>query len=469
LGRDDLVIADRADESPFELARGPASDALRDVRLTYVQAERDYLSGAVEVRSPAGGATGVQGSDLPIALSEAEALNVAERWAVESEVARDRARFAAPMSRLALEPGDVVRLSDASGGEYRIERIEEGLERKVQATRIDRALYGLGARSSPKKPPPDVNPPVQPAIRLMDLPIVLPGASEHQPYLAVWSDPWPGSIAIYNSDQDAAYTLIGTARAPSVAGLVLESYAAAEPWRWDRGAGLKVRLFGGALTGRDRESVLNGANLAALQSPSGDWEIIQFQSAALLGGTDYLLRDVLRGQSGTESFIGDPTATNATFVLLNQAVYPIDLPDSLRGLERHYRIGPASLDNGDETYQHVIWTFNGNALRTHAPAHLAAAREPGGDISLTWFRRSRLDIDAWNTAEPPLNEAYERYRVRIFSGPTLLREEEAVTPAFTYSTVAQAADGAAGVLDFHVAQISDRFGPGLEGQVTFSD
>jgi hypothetical protein len=51
----------------------------------------------------------------------------------------------------------------------------------------------------------------------------------------------------------------------------------------------------------------------------------------------------------------------------------------------------------------------------------------------------------------------------------LLREEEATVPLFNYSAAAQAADGAAGVLDFHVAQISDRFGPGLEGQVTFSD
>ena len=50
--------------------------------------------------------------------------------------------------------------------------------------------------------------------------------------------------------------------------------------------------------------------------------------------------------------------------------------------------------------------------------------------------------------------------MRISSGGTVLREVEVLTPEFSYTAAMQTADGASGVIDFDVAQISDRFGVG---------
>ena len=60
----------------------------------------------------------------------------------------------------------------------------------------------------------------------------------------------------------------------------------------------------------------------------------------------------------------------------------------------------------------------------------------------------------------PLGEEREAYLVRVSSGGNVLREAEVLTPEFRYTAGMQADDGAVGVIDFDVAQISDRFGVG---------
>lgn len=92
---------------------------------------------------------------------------------------------------------------------------------------------------------------------------------------------------------------------------------------------------------------------------------------------------------------------------------------------------------------------------------MKARTQAGGDVALSWIRRTRIDGDIWQGAEVPLGEDSESYLVRVMSGASEVRQATVATPSWTYSSAMQAADGVAAPYHLEVAQISTRFGPGL--------
>ena len=93
--------------------------------------------------------------------------------------------------------------------------------------------------------------------------------------------------------------------------------------------------------------------------------------------------------------------------------------------------------------------------------HLAAVAD-GGDIALSWVRRSRADTDSWATEDAPLDWAPEAYRIEIYDGATLVRTIDTAAPSATYAAAEQVADfgGPAASFAFRVAQVSALYGPG---------
>jgi len=121
--------------------------------------------------------------------------------------------------------------------------------------------------------------------------------------------------------------------------------------------------------------------------------------------------------------------------------------------------GPASRGYDDATYVHEVHGFNGVGLRPYAPVHLGA-RWSGGDLAVSWLRRTRIDGDGWLAEEVPLGETEERYRVRVLDGLTVLREATVSAPDWSYSAAMQADDGAAPPFAVEVAQVSGVWGAG---------
>ena len=107
-----------------------------------------------------------------------------------------------------------------------------------------------------------------------------------------------------------------------------------------------------------------------------------------------------------------------------------------------------------------IEAFDGVGLRPYPVAHLSAVENAGGDVAVSWIRRTRIDGDSWQSSEVPLGETTESYVVRVVQADVILREEIVPTSAWVYPVVAQSSDGITGVYSIEVAQISDRFGPG---------
>jgi hypothetical protein len=100
--------------------------------------------------------------------------------------------------------------------------------------------------------------------------------------------------------------------------------------------------------------------------------------------------------------------------------------------------------------------------------HLRVA-DAGGDLAVTWIRRSRIDSDSWAGQDVPLGEAVEQYHLRFVDASGLRREAQTATPAYTYTAGDRAADGTQSPFAIEVAQVSDRFGPGPYARIDIHD
>lgn len=469
ISTDQVARLDRISGS-VETLRTPEAETLGRVRLTYIEAEGYYQARVAEAIFPDERTTTVSATEFPLVMTSTEGRAVAERWLAEARVARDRARFALPLSQMALGAGDLVELPRegvVAKALYRIDRVEHGETRLIEAVRVERNVYDpsdvVGERVSAT---PFVAPvPVLPVF--LDLPLLRGDEIEHAPHLALSATPWPGVVSVFSSAKDGNYELNQTVTAPSVVGVTQNALFKSTPGLLDRGNVLRVRLMSGSLASVDIADVLNGANAAAIGDGRTDnWEVFQFSEARLVGEDTYELTMFLRGQSGTDAIMPDAWPQGSLVVLLDGTAQQIVLPASARDLARHYRIGPAGRAYTDPSYAHVVAAFKGVGLRPYAPCHLRHAAQ-GDDHVFEWVRRTRVDGDSWSSTEVPLGETEERYLVRVL-GPDdgVVREVTVTSPKWVYVQADRIADETTGIYTLSVAQVSDRFGPGPFAVIT---
>ncbi len=460
LQEDGLVAPNGQVGTPLERSRASIGAANDVVRLTYVQSESDFRVGASEARLPGGTRERVAETSLPLSIPGSKAQQLVDRWLAESWRSRDRAGFTLPLSEIGIEPGDTIEI-DRSGA-VEAYRIVDAAGREVEAVRVDAALHVPNVTPERNLEIDLASPPGPVTAIFMDLPLATGGPEDHQPRIAVTTEPWTDRIAVYRSQDDDAYDLVATLAKPAVVGTMLDALAAGEPDRWQR-VSVRVATQTGALESADRLRVLNGANLAALEYAPGQWEIVQFRAAVLTAPGEYLLSTLLRGQRGTGAHSDTEIAAGARFVLLDSAVVPLPMTPDERGLPRHYRVGPSRFAPSHLSYVHSVETFSGVGLRPFAPAHLSARRDLAtGDLALGWIRTGRYGTDSWESVEIPLTEDREAYRVRLLNGSVMLREVEVSTAGFVYTAAMQTADGAGSTLEVRVAQLSTSFGYGPE-------
>ncbi|HBZ43115.1 MAG TPA: host specificity protein [Maritimibacter sp.] len=454
-------------EGDLELSRAPEADMTGRVRLTYAEAGAEYETRAAEAVFPDEDTHGVATTEMPLVLTGAEATAMTERWLAQARVSQDRARFALPPSDMSCRAGDVVRIDTESGeASFRIDRIEQAELQIVQAVRVEPGVF---------KPAQGVDQPISlagfspvvPVVPIwLDLPLLTGTEVPHAPHLAIAADPWPGSVAVYSSGTDNGYALNSIIDAPVRLGVTETILPYARPGVVDRGPVLRVRMARGTISSSGEEAMLNGSNVAVigLDGPDG-WEVFQFSEAVLVEEDVYEISGRLRGQAGSDPFIPDTWEAGATVVFLDSAVTQLDLALSARGLERNYRIGPASEPLDDESFTHQVVTTEGVGLRPYRPVHLTA-HWSGGDAVFDWVRRTRIDGDSWQGVDVPLGEDVEQYLVKIIHAGEVVREETVNSPTWRYEAATQLADGVIAPFKVDVAQVSQSFGPGPSARIT---
>ena len=452
-----LAVSDEIDGT-LETTRASEAEMAGRVRLGFVEAEGDYETRSAEAIFPDEESFGVSQSEMALVLTQAEGRGIVERWLSESRIARDSARFALPKSALRRGAGDVLELD---GARYRIDRIDQGEFQIAEAVRVEPASY-LPSDAAEERVEPRAfvaRTPVFP--QFLDLPLLTGAEVPHAPHVAVTATPWSGPVAVWSAAADAGYEVNRILSIPTVVGLTETDLASARVGVWDRGPALRVKVFGGTIASAAESDVLNGVNAAAIGDGSVDnWEVFQFARADLVAPQTYDISLRLRGQAGTGTLMPVVWPAGSLVVFLGRGPVQIDLPLSARGLDRHYRIGSALRGYDDGSVIHRVAAFRGVGLRPYAPVHLRAVKTAGGDVDLSWVRRTRIDGDSWESVEVPVGEDREAYQLRVFVAGTPVREMQLTTPGWTYPWSARTVDGATGAFRVEVAQVSDRFGPG---------
>ncbi len=454
LSPDDLV-----ESSPgaalLKLTRGQETELPASAKVTYWSAATDYRQAVAEARRLAGASDRVSQADLAIVLDDNQAGAIADAWLFEAWVARERAIFTVPPSRLALEPSDTVVISNA--GRSRLVRITEVSEhgaRDIEARSIDPGIYVLG--ESARRPPASAQsrPSGQPIGVFIDLPLLRGDESAHVGYFAACQQPWPNGVALYRSPSDTGFTLRAIASVPATMGVTLDPLPSVRPALFDRATRLRVQLDYGELASISPAQMYAGGNLAAVANGDGEREVLQFQTATLTAPRTYELTTLLRGQGGTEGAMRSPLAAGARFVLLTSALVRVDMAADDIGLLFNWRFGPADRDLGHPT-------FRGVGLRPLSPVHIRGSRS-AGDLQVSWIRRTRIGGDSWEAVEVPLGEDSERYEVDVLDGATVKRTLTTTTAAVTYTAADQVSDFGSipSAITLRVYQVSPTWGRG---------
>ncbi|MFQ5622355.1 MAG: glycoside hydrolase TIM-barrel-like domain-containing protein [Paracoccaceae bacterium] len=464
-------LAVEGEEAAITAERATEAELPRRVRAGFVRGGEEYRRGTAAAVYPGTTEPGVSHTDLPIVLSAGEAEAITERWLSEARIGRDTVSLALPPSQVSFSPGDVVSLPSASRDLlYRIDRVEEMGLLRIEGVRIEAGVYGAAKAYESAPSGQSFQASASVYAEFLDLPLLSGSEIPHAPHVAATASPWPGPVAVFASASDSGYLLKDTIQAPSPMGVTLSDLPPARPGRWMPGAGVIVRLDSGTLQSRTEEEVLNGANIAAIRSGgTGNWEVFQFRDAVLTGTDTYQLQTLLRGQAGTDADVSGLWPAGSDFVLLDGAAVQVDLGIASRGLDRHYRVGPASLPYDDPAYVHHVEAFAGIGLRPLSPVHLKALRQTDGAVSMGWIRRTRIDGDNWTGTDVPLGESAESYLLRLLTPQgDVLREVTVGSATYDYTAAEQAIDGAVAPFDIEVAQISSSFGPGPFTRMTFN-
>ena len=293
----------------------------------------------------------------------------------------------------------------------------------------------------------------------MDVPLLQ--ASDDQPGVYVAATGlagWKGASILRSSD-GATYTSIGALALPAMGGIATSVLATGSSFYMDNANTVNVQVTQGSLSSCSWIDLTNGANVALLGG-----EIIQFQTATLIGSGLYTLRNLLRGRRGTESAIATHVL-GENFVLLQAGAVEF-LPDQLSTRNKTYDFRALTAGQTLGNAQDYVFTYGMKTLCPFAPATLQGTRSNGttGDLTISWKRRARLNAEWVDYIDVPLDEPQELYEVDIMNGATLVRTFTGLTsPSVIYSAGLQTADWGGSIpssFAVTIYQVSARYGNG---------
>jgi hypothetical protein len=419
----------------------------RQVDVIYLNRTADYQAGTQSSQRQTVKAVDYATVNLPIVLTDQEAKVVADVSLYNAWVGRVQYQFSLPPKYALLEPSDVITITK-DGAAYLMRLTGTKLVRNgmQEMTAVAEDVSSYDFYNPAGSTPPTIQPPSTISatrLELLDLP-AFPTDGVTDAYLRYGvvglGDGWSGS-AVYRSDDGGAnYALMQTVTAQATLGAVLNIIPAGTIYAWDDITTIDVLLTFGELQSVTDLAVLNGANACVIAN-----EVIQFGTATLLDTNKYRLSHLLRGRLGTEWAVTGHVA-GERFVLLTNAVARELMASSGWGISKKYKPVTVGSTLGATTAQD--FTYAARALKPFAPAHITGSRNGGGDLTLNWVRRTRLNGDWKDAVDVPLSEESERYEVDIMSGVTLKRTITGLTTTTTIYTAAQQ------VTDFGSAQSS---------------
>jgi hypothetical protein len=457
---DDLVVSG---DNSFAKTRTQDLELPDRTTVRFLDPSRNYSVTVVDGHTVTGDSNKIDNFTSNSVISVSYAKRLADIITQEAWVAKNKISFSLPTTYLRVEPGDVFEFQfDGVTRRYRVQSLTFGDQIDVEAIGYAESLYRTDVFAD-TDPTVDFTVPFGSSLVIFaELPVPddrLPNL--WSPRVLVAQDPWPGSVLIYEDDQAGGFLLNSVQPIPAIVGFSNTPLERGPTEVWDRASSVNVKFDDEdfSLVSTTEAAVLNGANVLAILTPFGEWEVFQFADALLEPDGSFTLSKFLRGRLGTEPYMGNPTPAGSRVVVYDAERFgTISGSDDRLGVPFDCRYGPAEIDVTDNRYVDQIVTPRGVAYRPYSPVHLRQTRV-GNNIQLSWTRRTRIGGDNWLDGEVPLSEETERYEIEIDGGRTI---SVVGSNSIVYTEAEQIVDfGAAQVqVNWTIYQMSDRFGRG---------
>lgn len=410
---------------------------------------------------------------VPLGFTPTTAKYVAELILLDKTVTSLTTTFALGEEYAALEPSDVVVVTDEDDSTYRFR-----LTRKKESNGVlmfdaeacsDEFFAKVGVSSDGPAPQTEVTPIADTMLRILDAPLLRDQDDAPGLYYAVQAGTgrWLGA-ALYESRDNVDFYLLNSINSQSVLGTCMTTLG---DWTdgdvIDETNTVTVEVLGGELSSVTRANLLAGRTINVAMIGS---EIIQFQNALLVATSTYKLSGLYRGIRGTEWAKGTHGASESFTLLGISGIGRISAQAADLGKTRYYKAITAGQTLDDVSS--VSANFGGVNLKPFSPVDVRANRTTT-DTVLTWQRRTRLSTRL-NGSLPmyaPLDEPTEAYEIVIYADGTFTTEKRTLTSTtatVTYTLSEQTTDFGSGqsVLYIEVFQMSESIGRGYAARAT---
>ena len=463
-------------EPAYEMEHVEEIEAPRELSVQYLDADANYDPGVQTARRQATTSQAISTIEIPVVFDGGadEAATVAWRNLIHAHASKNSLTIKLSHHYEALEAADAINIP-LSGGDFQRVRIDQ-IERsrpllELRCALEDGSLYGLAFDGGDRGIGPQqtqIGQLANTALALIDTSPLQDADDVSLLYVAMGPASravWGGAVLYKSSDAGSSYESVLTTTAGVTTGLLA---APLGDWtggnRWDDQNTLTVVLSNGTFSSATQLGVLNGANALAVASGS-DWEILQFTTAELVGTDTWELSGLLRGRKGTERAMAGHAIGNRVVLLTATTLRQLATETGEVGLLRHYKAPTSGQAVADVSAS--MLTFSANTLRPLSPVHIAGARD-GGDLTITWVRRARINAGWADSIDVPLDEPSESYEIDVLDGTTVVRTLTAATTTVEYTAAQQTTDFGSpqAAVDVVIPQISSRVGRGHAGTAT---
>ena len=280
----------------------------------------------------------------------------------------------------------------------------------------------------------------------LDLPLLTGKEVPWAPHVAAFASPWPGSELVLRSACDSNYALDTTltqcrharphtARTSSPAryGAGTRQPASHPPQRryavvQGRSCGVRRRQCD---RGGKRRRRMGGAAVRHRHADRAQW---------------WTLTRLLRGQAGTEFRHARTGRRRARWSSSTARCCSSRLPERSNAAVQLFLRAARQAAFRSVIPESTEQQFAAIGLRPLSPTQLSAVFTAGGDLVLSWIRRTRIGGDSWNQTDVPLAEESEAYAIDILDGGgNVVRTLTASTPTIAYTAAQIATDFPSGL------------------------
>ncbi|QJP08414.1 phage tail protein [Pseudomonas multiresinivorans] len=465
------------DSLPY--SREMDSQLPQKVTITALSSTREYGSSTQSSPGrPSTSAVNIEQRDIPLVLSDDEIAQMAEKLEMLRWLERDDySGPSLPPTYQALEPSDVV-LVKAKFGDIELRLTEVNYEDDGRLTCKAKAnsapLYTSRAVGAPG-PGPDGTIPLGGAtdVFLVDGPMIYETLQNDPGFSTAamgYTEGWPGGVLVRSADSGQTWNDLQGYDGKGTIGMVRKALAVNSGALFDLGSSMQVDLLDGELESVTEAQMLGGQNIA-LYGADQRWEVIRFQNAALQPDGSYILTKLVRGDKGTEWATGLHQDSDLFILAEDPDNAFVGMPIESIGIQNLYRA--ITLGDTIDSAESQTFTYRGVNLKPLSPAYPFGIRNSGGDLSVSWTRRSRFSSGWWVTGVPaPVGEAVESYETEVMSAPgpgaSVKRTLSASGPAILYPAADQTTDFGSpqAAITLRIYQLSATVGRGRPLEVT---